>query len=262
MFNVNNKTDKTKNAKGFYIALGISALMIGSACYFSYKEGDNKYTEIASLSESSQQAVDRKETNIPKVTTSTSRNIYAVTSTTTTHTTTATSTTKESVTIPNAVVPSAEEYSPEISTSESTSEKLHQPLKNTLNILNEFSGKELVKNVTTGSWQTHNGTDYMADIGDDVFAVADGTITEVKDDALWGTTVVIQHENGDISRYCNLAKDLSVQQGSTVSEGDVLGSVGDTADIESALGSHLHIEIIKGGEYVNPVDFIESGIID
>ena len=44
----NSKSEKNKNVRGFYTALGISALMIGSACYFSYKEGDSKKPDISS----------------------------------------------------------------------------------------------------------------------------------------------------------------------------------------------------------------------
>ena len=40
--------------------------------------------------------------------------------------------------------------------------------------------------------------------------------------------------------------------------GDIIGSVGDTADIESAIEPHLHIEIMRGGKYQNPADFIKA----
>jgi len=272
----NNKSEKNKNVKGFYIALGISALMIGSACYFSYKEGDSRPPELSSFSSSSQYAVDRKETNIPKaVTTSTHRNnsyliitagtseVSAETQTETTTVTTITSTAPaqavqiitDEITNPVQEEESSSEES--VSVAE-TSSVAGQPLKSPLNIIGEFSGQELVKNITTGSWQTHNGTDYKAEIGDDVYSVTDGNITEVNNDPLWGTIVVIQAENGDLYRYCNLSKELSVQKGTGISAGDVIGSVGDTADIESAIEPHLHIEVIRGGKYENPADFIKS----
>lgn len=264
----NKKTEKSKNARGFYVALGISALMIGSACYFSYKEGDGKYDNFSS---SSQYAVDRKETNIPKATTSRKHSYVTVTTTLKAD---------EDVIIPYATSEEISESVPEITSEPEDSNKdninviyeppveevavepekpykIDRPLKSPLNIINEFSGQELVKNPTTGSWQTHNGTDYKAEIGDDVCSVTDGKVTAVNNDPLWGTTVVIQDSNGDIYRYCNLAKDLNVQQGSSVCAGDVIGSVGDTADIESAIEPHLHIEVLRGGKYVNPADFIK-----
>lgn len=263
----NSKSEKSKNVRGFYTALGISALMIGSACYFSYKEGDSKKPDISSdsISSSSQYAVDRKETNIPKATTNRYGGSYIIVTTTassvtepqTEYSETVTEETKEANVIYNyteETIPPTEPVS-EIS---ETPEILNQPLKSPLVVINEFSGQELVKNETTGSWQTHNGTDYKAQIGDDVYSVTDGDVTAVNNDPLWGITVIIKAENGDIYRYCNLSKELTIQNGIRVSAGDVIGSVGDTADIESAVEPHLHIEVMRGGKYQNPADFIKS----
>lgn len=251
----NSKSEKNKNVRGFYIALGISALMIGSACYFSYKEGDTKAPELSS--ESSGYAVDRKETDIPKVkTTATTHKQNSYVIITTTNPPEETTEETENITV-------AEEADViyEIPAEETVAEVpavMNQPLKSPLTVINEFSGQELVKNETTGSWQTHNGTDYKAEIGDDVYSVTDGTITDVNNDALWGTIVIVQAENGDIYRYCNLSKELNVQRGTDISAGTVIGYVGDTADIESAVEPHLHIEVIRGGKYQNPVDFIKE----
>ena len=79
----NSKSEKNRNAKGFYVALGISALMIGSACYFSYKEGDSKYPELSGTLSSSDYAVDRRETDIPKATTTRRGSSYLIVTTTT-----------------------------------------------------------------------------------------------------------------------------------------------------------------------------------
>ncbi len=275
----NNKSEKEKNIRGFYVALGISALMIGSACYFSYKEGDSKYSELSDPpSLSSDYAVDHKKTDIPKVTTTTRRGSSYLIVTTTDNspeiTSPVLSSAPESVTVTETsetVVQETEvicevtaetsvtEIQPETEQENSeVPEVLNQPLESPLTVINDFSGQELVKNATTGSWQTHNGTDYKAEIGDNVYSVTNGIITAVNNDPLWGTVVVIQAENGDIYRYCNLSKELNVQQGTEISAGNVIGSVGDTADIESALEPHLHIEIMRGGKYENPVDFIKS----
>ncbi|MCD8188547.1 MAG: M23 family metallopeptidase [Ruminococcus sp.] len=125
-------------------------------------------------------------------------------------------------------------------------------------VINPFSGTELVKNETTGSWQTHNGADIAAEIGTEVYAISPGEFTAVNDDPLWGTTVVIDHHNGYISKYCSLARDLSVQAGDTVLSGDVIGTIGDTADIESALEPHLHIEITHNGSYEDPISLLRQ----
>ena len=63
----------------------------------------------------------------------------------------------------------------------------------------------------------------------------------------------MNHHNGYISKYCGLGSDLSVQKGDTVASGSVSGVVGTSADIESALEPHLHIELTHNGSYIDPV---------
>ncbi|MBR6670299.1 MAG: M23 family metallopeptidase [Ruminococcus sp.] len=253
--NIFSNTKKDKSPKGFYTALAISALMIGSACYFSYSQNENKKSPKQS-GFVSEEAVDRKITNVPKQTTAITFTTSVTTTTQRPITTTQTAVTTPAVTIP-ALDPIVAEP-PKEKTPTQDSKAYHAPLDNTSNIVNMFSGSELVKNATTGSWQTHNGTDIAASVGDNVYAIASGDVIEVSDDALWGTIVVIDHKNGYLSRYCNLGKDLNLQQGSSVKAGDIIGAVGDTADIESGLEAHLHIEIEKDGKYINPLELFAN----
>ena len=125
-------------------------------------------------------------------------------------------------------------------------------------IIQEFSGDELIKNQTTGAWQTHNGMDIAANPGDEVRAMYEGTVTDVLEDPLWGVTVVIDHGEGISARYCGLNKGLNVTKDDKVSSQDVIGAVGDTMDIESSMEPHLHFEVLKNGKYINPLDFING----
>ena len=119
-------------------------------------------------------------------------------------------------------------------------------------VIRPFSGGALVKSPTTGVWQTHNGVDLAAALGDPVKAVAAGTVSQVTEDALWGITVTIDHKNSYITRYCNLGTGLSVSEGDTVEAGTVIGAVGQTADAESVGETHLHFEVLKDGSYIDP----------
>ena len=119
-----------------------------------------------------------------------------------------------------------------------------------------FSHGDLVKSPTTGVWQTHNGLDIAASLGEDVRAVAGGVVTQVEEDALWGVTVTIDHKNGVLSRYCNLSQGLAVAVGDAVEAGMVIGTIGSTADVESGEPSHLHLEILKDGDYTDPEAFL------
>ena len=90
-----------------------------------------------------------------------------------------------------------------------------------------------------------------------MYVVADGEVVSVSNDALWGVTVMLDHHNGFTTKYCGLGADLAVQQGDNVSGGNVIGVVGGTADIESALPSHLHIEVKHNGKYIDPLTAIK-----
>jgi murein DD-endopeptidase MepM/ murein hydrolase activator NlpD len=132
------------------------------------------------------------------------------------------------------------------------------PLADISNVIEPFSGGELVKNQTTGSWQTHNGADIAAEVGADVYAVANGEVSLVKNDPLWGVSVTIDHKNGYTTKYCGLGSDLAVQQGDKVEKGCTIGAVGTTADIESSSAAHLHIEITHNGKFIDPMSIISN----
>ena len=248
-------SNKTKGNKGFYAALGIIAVMIGSACYFAYDQGNKIVEDYRSGNLVSQiPQVDRKVTNIPKPAVTTAYTAKAAVTAPRSHVQQVTGT------VPTQrvqAVPEAEEVMEDVSgeTVETAADfdNLIPPLADISNVIAPFSGTELVKNETTGSWQTHNGTDIAAEMGTEVYAVADGEVTSVKNDALWGVTVVIDHHNGFTTKYCSLGADLTVQQGDKVAGGDVIGVIGDTADVESASAPHLHIEMTHNGQFIDPV---------
>ncbi len=123
-------------------------------------------------------------------------------------------------------------------------------------ILTGHSVETLVYDITMGDWRTHTGLDIAASVGDKVHAPAAGVVTAVTEDVMLGTTVVIDH-GGTVSSICaNLAEVPTVAVGDTVSVGDIIGSVGETAIAESALPSHLHFSVTRGGEPVDPMELL------
>ena len=94
---------------------------------------------------------------------------------------------------------------------------------------------------TMSDWRTHDGVDLSAEIGTKVLAVQAGMVRRVYSDDLYGATVVIDHGNGLVISYANLEQIPTVYEGDTVSAGDVIGSVGDTAKCESLQEGHLHL---------------------
>ena len=124
-------------------------------------------------------------------------------------------------------------------------------------IINPFSNGELVKSETLGVWKTHDGVDIKGDAGTQVKAMNHGTVTKVWEDPLWGNCVIIDHGNGIESHYYNLSKAITVIEGDEVNSGEVIGAIGDTAEIEAAEASHLHFGVKRNGSWIDPISFID-----
>ena len=119
-----------------------------------------------------------------------------------------------------------------------------------------FSMTELMYDETMGDWRTHNGLDIQAAEGDAVKTAADGTVVEVVDDELMGTTVVIEHAGGYTTHYSSLQEAPPVEEGQEVFAGDIIGYVGTTAAAESAMGSHLHFSVACDGKVIDPAEYV------
>ncbi|WP_159438053.1 M23 family metallopeptidase [Massiliimalia massiliensis] len=122
---------------------------------------------------------------------------------------------------------------------------------------NDYSNGELVKSKTLNEWRTHDGIDLKAAANTPVKAVADGTVESITEDAMWGVTVTVSHQNGYESIYCGLKPSVPVKKGAEVKVGDILGYVGNTAEIEIAEESHLHLGIKKDGSWVDPMSLMK-----
>ena len=128
------------------------------------------------------------------------------------------------------------------------------PVKGT--IIAGFSVEALAYNETMGDWRTHNGLDIASERGTQVLAAASGTVTALYEDDLMGTVVEIDHGQGLVSQYANLAAVPTVAVGDAVSTGSVIGSVGQTAAAESGRASHLHYALLKDGYAVDPAEYL------
>ncbi len=124
------------------------------------------------------------------------------------------------------------------------------PLSNT--IVKNASLSDLVYSKTMEDWRVHNGVDFSGTTGDPVKAINNGIVLSVKDDALWGTVVEIDHGEGMTVRYCGLGKGSTVNEGDTVNINDKVGNL-SVIPIESADGTHLHLEVLIDGKYVDPI---------
>ncbi len=114
-----------------------------------------------------------------------------------------------------------------------------------------FSMTKLVFSKTTNDWRTHRGADFVTNQGSAVLAIADGRVTGLYRDALYGETIVIEHD-GYTARYCGLTDRSLVRQGDAVSAGSPIGYVG-VVPCEQSDEPHLHLELLSGDKLIDPI---------
>lgn len=124
-------------------------------------------------------------------------------------------------------------------------------------VVNEWAGDRLAYNETLRDWRVHEGIDFAAETGAEVAAARDGMVSAVYEDDLLGTTVVLEHDGGYTSCYSNLNAEPLVTVGQAVNAGDVIGTVGETASGELAVGGHLHFAVSCSGQSMDPLDFLK-----
>jgi murein DD-endopeptidase MepM/ murein hydrolase activator NlpD len=101
----------------------------------------------------------------------------------------------------------------------------------------------------------HTGVDFAAQRGTPVRAVGDGIIAEAGWNGGYGKAIDVKHDATYMSRYAHLDRFAEgIHSGVTVTKGQVIGYVGSTG---RSTGPHLHFELYKDQQYVNPlsVDF-------
>jgi murein DD-endopeptidase MepM/ murein hydrolase activator NlpD len=124
-----------------------------------------------------------------------------------------------------------------------------------------IANKDL-KHVPSGyGWRTdpiyktpefHPGLDFTSNTGTEIFATGDGVV-ETADAASqgYGNHVVINHGFGYQTLYGHMSR-MAVTVGQKVVRGQLIGYVGSTG---RSTGPHVHYEVIKNGEKVNPINF-------
>lgn len=103
----------------------------------------------------------------------------------------------------------------------------------------------------------HAGMDFSAKTGAPIFATGDGVVQRADNTASgYGNHIVLRHGFGYETLYAHLSK-YNVKKGQKVKRGDIIGFVGSTGRSE---GPHLHYEVHKNGEVVNPINFYYGNI--
>lgn len=229
------------SGKGFYIALAVCLIAIAIATTIAISRTvtqiDNQSLDLPSEAENVADATN-PQTEIPRTSSETTSSTSALSSSTASGNSTASQSTA----------------SQQVQQTAAAATSFSMPLSG--EIINGYSNGELVKSQTLGDWRTHDGWDISAPEATPVKACADGTVSEIQQDDMWGTTITIDHGNGVQSFYYGLNPTIQVKLDQTVSMGDVIGSVGDTNQMEIAEEPHLHFAMKKDGKWVDPGEYI------
>lgn len=224
----NTKLGKTLGKKGLYITMGACLLALAGAGVAAYNKTVDSINRSLVITEQSTepplaaQIAENKVTDVPKETAAATQKPEEKTE----H--------KEDLntkTQPNIMPVSGE-------------------------VICAFSNGELVKSETLGVWKTHDGIDIKAELGAPVKAMNKGKVIKVWSDSLWGNCIKIDHGNGVTGHYYGLTAAAAVSEGDMVNSGDVIGAVGDTAQIEVAQATHLHFALDRNGTWIDPVEYI------
>lgn len=124
-------------------------------------------------------------------------------------------------------------------------------LRSPLEFSRVSSGFGLRRHPFLQSWRAHQGVDYAAPTGTRVRAVSDGIVEFAGRNGGYGNVVVLRHQGSYSTLYAHLSGFArGLRAGSRVSQGDSIGSVGQTG---WATGPHLHYEFRISGVPRNPL---------
>jgi murein DD-endopeptidase MepM/ murein hydrolase activator NlpD len=126
-----------------------------------------------------------------------------------------------------------------------------QPINNS-DLTRMASGYGWRSDPFTKARKMHRGMDFSAAKGTPIYASGDGKITRADNNSSgYGKHIRIDHGYGYLSLYAHMSK-YNVKRGQRVKRGDLIGFVGNTGRSE---GPHLHYEVWKDKERINPINF-------
>lgn len=103
----------------------------------------------------------------------------------------------------------------------------------------------------------HKGVDFGAPTGTPIFAAADGVVEKASPFSGYGNYIRIKHNSTYSTAYAHMSRYAAgMRPGARVTQGQVIGYVGMTG---SATGPHLHFEVVKNGDQVNPTAVTSLG---
>ncbi|WP_286316659.1 M23 family metallopeptidase [Romboutsia ilealis] len=124
-------------------------------------------------------------------------------------------------------------------------------------VIREYSEKEPSYSKTLDLWEVHRGIDVSTDKNFEVKSLLDGKVVDVFKDDKHGISVKVQSTDNVVVIYSNLDEKTSVKKGQEITEGQILGKVGNTTSVESEDGIHVHVEAFNGEKSIDPMTLIK-----
>jgi len=107
------------------------------------------------------------------------------------------------------------------------------------------------------TWVIFKEMEFIAPEGSPVVASYDGTVMSVKYGAVNGTVIEIDHGDGIVTSYKYLQKDTPVKAGDAVKQGDTIGHIGITYNMQQHIGAHIRFGMRKDGVEVDPAGYLD-----
>ena len=123
--------------------------------------------------------------------------------------------------------------------------------------------------ITQNYSNSHQAVDIVGDnyTLDNIIAHSDGIIVEIQDGIgnmkgsigklAYGNYIKIKHNDGYHTLYAHLQNNLPVKINQSIKQGNIIGYMGDSGD---AYGKHLHFEIFKNNQKINPTEYLNKGL--
>jgi murein DD-endopeptidase MepM/ murein hydrolase activator NlpD len=118
------------------------------------------------------------------------------------------------------------------------------------------SGFGVRKDPLLGTPALHSGIDFRAQLGSNALVTAPGVVVKAGWNGGYGRMVEVDHGNGFSTRYGHLSR-IDVKVGDHLVRGGVVGEVGSSG---RSTGPHLHYEVRRNGDAIDPLAFLKAGM--
>ncbi len=124
------------------------------------------------------------------------------------------------------------------------------------NVLMNYSMDETIYFSTLDQYKYNPALVIAGNVGQEVKSVREGKVSSIATDAQTGVTVTVSLGDGYEVVYGQLG-EVCVNQGENITEGDIIGYLGEPTKYYSVEGCNLYFQLLKDGESINPLEYLD-----